>query len=86
MGLSIDNIRLLTLTRRKADLEYNISINAMEKMALAREQSDLSKEYYSRLQAKNITYYANGQYNKMDYGYLMGYTCNTLNMMYNNAE
>ncbi len=86
MGLSIDNIRLLTLTRRKADLEYNISINAMEKMALAREQSDLSKEYYSRLQAKNITYYANGQYNKMDYGYLMGYTCNTLNMMYNNSS
>lgn len=86
MGLSIDNIRLLTLTRRKADLEYNISIDAMEKMALAREQSELSKEYYSRLQSKKIAYYANGQYNKMDYGYLMGYTCNTLNMMYNNSS
>ena len=46
MGLSIDNIRLLTLTQRKADLEYNIAIDSMEKMAIAREQSQLSQEYY----------------------------------------
>ena len=84
MGLAIDNIRLLTLTARKADLEYNISIDSMEKMAIAREQSNLSQEYYSRLKSKNIAYYANGQYNQMSYGYLMGYTCNTLNMMYQN--
>ena len=84
MGLSIDNIRLLTLTQRKADLEYNISIDSMEKMAITREQSELSQEYSARLRSKNIAYYANGQYNQMDYGYLMGYTCNTLNMMYNN--
>ena len=86
MGLSIDNIRLLTLTQRKADLEYNISIDSMEKMAITREQSELSSQYYSRLQSKNIAYYANGKYNQMDYGYLMGYSCNTLNMMYNNAS
>ena len=86
MGLSIDNIRLLTLTQRKADCEYNISIDSMEKMAITREQSALSQEYYSRLKSKNIAYYANGQYNQMDYGYLMGYTCNTLNMMYNNPS
>ncbi len=84
MGLSIDNIRLLTLTRRKADLEYNISIDSMEKMALTREQSELSRQYYTKLKSKNIAYYANGQYNQMDYGYLMGYTCNTLNMLVNN--
>jgi len=84
MGLSIDNIRFLTLTQRKADLEYNISIDSMEKMALAREQSELTSQYYSKLKSKNIAYYANGQYNKMSYGYLMGYTCNTLNMMYRN--
>lgn len=72
MGLSIDNIRLLTLTQRKADLEYNISIDSMEKMAISREQSELSQEYYSRLQAKNIAYYADGKYHQMNYSYLMG--------------
>ena len=77
MGLSIDNIRLLTLTQRKADLEYNIAIDSMEKMAIAREQSQLSQEYSSRLQAKNIAYYANNKYNQMDYTYLMGATDGT---------
>ena len=72
MGLYIDNIRLLTLTQRKADLEYNIAIDSMEKMAITREQSELSSEYYSRLQSKNIAYYANGKYNQMSYSYLMG--------------
>lgn len=86
MGLSIDNIRLLTLTRRKADLEYNISIDSMEKMALTREQSELSRQYYSKLKSKDIVYYADGQYNKMDYGYLMGYSCRTLDMMNNNPQ
>ena len=86
MGFSIDNIRLLTLTARKNDLEYGISIKSMERMAITREQSELSQEYSSKLRAKNIAYYANGKYNKMDYGYLMGYTCNTLNMLYNNAS
>lgn len=72
MGLAVSNIRLLSLTARKADCEYNISIDSMKKMALTREQSDLSKEYYARLKAKTISYYANGQYNMMDYSYLMG--------------
>ena len=84
MGLSIDSIRLLALTARKSDLEYNISINAMEKMAITREQSELTREYSARIRSKNISYYANGKYNQMNYGYLMGYTCNTLNTMYNN--
>ena len=72
MGLAVSNIRLLTLTNRKADCEYNISIDSMEKMALTRQQSELSKEYYAKLKAKTISYYANGQYNMMDYNYLMG--------------
>lgn len=72
MGLACSNIRLLTLTARKADCEYNISIDSMEKMALTREQSELSKQYYAKLKNKNISYYANGQYNKMTYQYLMG--------------
>ncbi len=73
MGLACSQIRLLTLTARKADCEYGISINSMEKMALTREQSALSREYQSRLQSKQISYYANGQYNKINYNYLMGY-------------
>lgn len=84
MGLSIHNIELMMLTSRKADIEYRIAINSMEKMALARSQTDLTQEYYSKLQSKDIVYYANGQYNRMDYGYLMGYSCNTLNMMNQN--
>lgn len=73
MGLAINNIRLLTLTARKADCEYNISIDSMKKMAIAREQSDLSKQYYSKLQSKQIVYRADGKYNQMSYQYLMGY-------------
>ena len=76
MGLACSQIRLLTLTARKADCEYGISINSMEKMALTREQSELSREYQSKLQSKQISYYANGQYNKINYNYLMGYGAN----------
>lgn len=72
MGLACSQIRLLTLTQRKGDVELGISLDSIEKMALTREQSQLSKEYYSKLQSKKISYYANGQYQKMDYHYLMG--------------
>ena len=73
MGLACSQIRLLTLTARKADCEYGISIDSMQKMALTREQTQLSQEYYSKLQSKQISYSANGQYNKINYNYLMGY-------------
>lgn len=76
MGLACNQIRLLTLTARKADCEQGISLASMQKMALTRESSQLSQEYYSRLQSKEISYYANGQYNKMNYSYLMGYGAN----------
>lgn len=69
-------VSLLMLTQRKADCELNISIASMDKMALTREQSNLSKEYYSRLQAKKISYYANGQYHKITPQYLMGSATN----------
>ena len=64
-------VSLLMLTRRKSDCELNISLASAEKMAITREQSQLSKEYYSKLKAKQVCYYANGQYSKMDYNYLM---------------
>ena len=76
MGLACSQARLLTLTARKADCEYGISIDSMHKMALTREMSELSQDYYSKLQSKQISYYANGKYNKMNYGYLMGYGSN----------
>lgn len=78
MCLAASQSRYLFLTNRKGDVEYNISINSMEKMALTRQQSDLSKEYYAKLKAKTISYYNNGQYNMMDYGYLMGNGLDTI--------
>ena len=76
MGLACSQIRLLTLTARKADCEYGISVDSMRKMALTREQSQLSKEYQSKLKSKQVAYYSNGQYNKINYSYLMGYGSN----------
>ena len=72
MGLAASQARLLMYTARKADCELRISKNATEKMALAREQSKLTQEYHSRLNSKNLAYYANGKYHKLDYTYLMG--------------
>lgn len=76
MALAASQARLLTLTARKSDCEYGISISSMRKMSLAREQSELAREYNSKLQSKSISYYNNGKYNKIDYGYLMGYGAN----------
>lgn len=76
MGLACSQIRLLTLTARKADCEYGISIDSMQKIALSREQTQLSQEYNSKLKAKQISYFANGKYNKINYNYLMGYGSN----------
>lgn len=77
MGLACNQVRLLTLTERKSDCEFGITIASQEKMAISREMSELSQEYYSKLQSKNISYYANGKYNKINYQYLMGYGSNT---------
>ena len=73
MGLACSQARLLTLTARKADTEFGISVNSMHKMALTREMSELSQDYYSKLQSKNIAFYQNGKYSKINYEYLMGY-------------
>lgn len=73
MGLAASQSRLLFLTARKADCEYNISINSMRKMQYTREMSQLSQEYNSRLSQKKLAFYENGQYNKINYNYLMGY-------------
>lgn len=71
MGLACSQIRLLSLTERKADLEYGISIASMEKIALAKEQSNLTAIYNSKLKATQLCYFQNGQYSKINYSYLM---------------
>ncbi len=77
MGLACSQVQLLMLTSRKADVECDIAIRSRQKMALTMEQSDLSREYRAKLNSKNLAYYSNGQYNKLNYGYLMGYGLNT---------
>ncbi len=72
MGLAANQARLLTLTYRKPEVELGISLCSLNKMSLTREMSLLSQEYQSRLQSKQIAYYADGKYNKVNYNYLMG--------------
>ncbi|MDO5307291.1 MAG: hypothetical protein Q4E83_06000 [bacterium] len=76
MGLAASQVRLLTLTQRKASVEYEISRTSMDKQSLTREMTDLARKYQSKLQAKNLCYYNNNSYHKLDYGYLMGYGVN----------
>ena len=73
MGLACSQAVLLSLTSRKASCEYGMTMDSLQKQALTREASNLSQEYYGKLQSKQLSYYANGQYNKMKYEYLMGY-------------
>lgn len=72
MGLAAAQVQLLALTARKNTCETNLAIDSGKKMALTREMSELSQEYYSRLQSKSISYYDNGDYHKINYNYLMG--------------
>ena len=73
MGLASSQVTLLMLTARKADCELDMAIASNRKMALAREASNLSQEYYSRLQSKDLAFYSNGAYHEVNYEYLMGY-------------
>lgn len=74
MGLASSQVTLLMLTSRKADCEYDMAIASNRKMALAREASNLSREYNSRLNTKNLAFFANGAYQELNYQYLMGYS------------
>ena len=72
MTLSANQVRLLELTSRKSDCDFKISMDSMKKMALTREQNELSREYYAKLQSKKLSYYNNGHYSNVNYAYLMG--------------
>ncbi len=73
MGLAAPQLMQLTLTNRKGTIERNIAVDAARKMLLTREMSQLSSEYQQRLSNKNIAFFANGQYSKINYNYIMGY-------------
>ena len=72
MGFAIAQIQFLSLTKRKADCEYGISRDAMQKLILTREMNQLTRDYQSRISQKQVVYYADGKYNKINYRYLMG--------------
>lgn len=73
MGLAVGQLMTLTLTRRKADCEREMSAISMRKMILAKEMSDLTRLYQNRISQKQVVYYDSGKYHKINYSYLMGY-------------
>lgn len=76
MALSCSNLRFLALTAREADCVQGINRGSIEKAALAREMSEVSQKAYKMMQEKQVSFYANSKYNKMNYNYLMGYGSN----------
>jgi len=72
MGLATSQVRLLALTSRKSDVEFNMQLNAKRKAMLMRESTTLSKLYYAKLQQARYQYSTEEGYNDVTYGYLMG--------------
>lgn len=80
MGLAAGQARLLTITGRKSDCEYQSMRLSHQKIALARELSDLSNEYQNSLNQTKLVYdyYGTGDTTTpLSYGLLM--TPSTLN-------
>jgi len=73
MGLAASQARMLSLTSRKASLERDVTLHANRKMALSREMSELSQEYYDLLSDEKIMFLNdNGEYKQISYKYFMG--------------
>lgn len=72
MGLSALQFSLCMYVDEKARNELATMRASNNKMALSRAQSELSQEYYSKLQSKKLNYYHNGAYVPITYNYLMG--------------
>lgn len=72
MGLAISQVRLLALTRRKADIELDIQVNSKRKQALTRKSTELSQLYYQKLQQSKIQYATSDGYENVNYDYIMG--------------
>ena len=76
MGLAVSQVRLLALTNRKADIELQMQINSKRKQMLTRKSTELSQQYYQRLQNSSIQYATSNGYENVNYDYLMGKQAN----------
>ena len=56
MGLAAGQARLLTITGRKSDCEFESMRLSHQKIALAREMADLSNEYQNSLDQSKLIY------------------------------
>lgn len=80
MGLAAGQARLLTITGRKSDCEYESMRLSHQKLAISRQLTDLSNEYQNSLDQTKLIYdyYGKGdESNPLSYGILM--TPSTLN-------
>ncbi len=73
MGLSAAQARLLTITSRKSDCEFQSMRYSHEKIALSREMTDISNEYQNALNQTKLIYdfYGNGTGDMLSYGLMM---------------
>ncbi len=74
MGLAASQARLLTITARKADCEYQSMRYSHQKIALSRDLTDLSTEYQNSLDQTKLVYdfYGTGDTTTpLSYGLLM---------------
>ena len=74
MGLSAAQARLLTITARKSDCEFQSMTLSHQKIALSRNMERLSNEYQNSLNQTKLVYdyYGTNQSNlALDYGLLM---------------
>lgn len=74
MGLAASQARLLTITSRKSDCEFQSMRYSHQKIALSRNMADISNEYQNALNKTKLVYdfYGNGdQTNPVTYGLLM---------------
>ena len=74
MGLSAGQARLLTITARKSDCEYQSMQFSHQKLAISRQLEDVSNEYQNSLEQTKLVYdfYGTGTANTpLSYGILM---------------
>lgn len=80
MGLAASQARLLTITSRKADCEFQSMRYSHQKIALSRNMTDISNEYQNALEKTKLVYdfYGNGD-SSLDLTYGMMMTPSELN-------
>ena len=74
MGLSASQARLLTITARKSDCEYQSMKYSHQKISLSRDMTDISAEYQNALDATKLVYdfYGTGEStNPLSYNLMM---------------